>query len=85
MLVCFSHHQYSQTSYDGTRYIAVASYMAEEMTEVSFQEGDILEVLRVGQSGWWYARHTITMHEGWLPASYLELIISDDQGNLLFW
>lgn len=57
----------------GTRYSAVASYTALENTEVSFQEGDVLELLRVGQEGWWFARHTVTALEGWVPASYLEL------------
>lgn len=57
----------------GSRYSAIASYSAVENTEVSFQEGDMLELLRVGQEGWWFARHTRTTHEGWVPASYLEL------------
>ena len=58
------------------QYIAVASYTALEETEVSFVEGDILGVLRVGQNGWWFARHTTTLREGWVPASYLELHVS---------
>ena len=57
----------------GSRYSAVASYTAVENTEVSFQEGDMLELLRIGQEGWWFARHTVTAQEGWVPASYLEL------------
>jgi len=52
-------------------YCAVAGYDAVENTEVSFQEGDTLELLRVGQEGWWFARHTGTAQEGWVPASYL--------------
>lgn len=55
----------------GSVYSAVAGYEAVENTEVSFQEGDTLELLRVGQEGWWFARHTGTAQEGWVPASYL--------------
>ena len=57
----------------GSTYLAIASYPAVEDTEVSFQEGDTLELLRVGQEGWWFSRHTGTAKEGWVPASYLEL------------
>lgn len=56
----------------GTKYLAVAGYDAVENTEISFQEGDTLELLRVGQEGWWLARHTRTVEEGWVPAGYLE-------------
>lgn len=55
----------------GAVYSAAAGYEAVENTEVSFQEGDTLELLRVGQEGWWFARHTETAQEGWVPASYL--------------
>lgn len=52
-------------------YSAIACYDAVENTEVSFQEGDTLELLRVGQEGWWFAQHTATAQQGWVPASYL--------------
>ena len=55
----------------GSMYCAVAGYEAVENTEVSFQGGDTLELLRVGQEGWWFARHTGTAQEGWVPGSYL--------------
>lgn len=55
----------------GSKYVTIAGYEAEENTEISFQEGDTLELLRVGQDGWWFARHTVTALEGWVPASYL--------------
>ena len=54
----------------------MASYKALESTELSFQQGDIVELLRVGQDGWWHTRHTATKQEGWVPASYLELLQS---------
>lgn len=60
----------------GSRYMAVASYTAVESTELSFQNGDILELLRVGQDGWWHAQHTAASQEGWVPASYLKLLQS---------
>ncbi|KAJ7351026.1 guanine nucleotide exchange factor DBS [Desmophyllum pertusum] len=37
----------------GSKYVTIAGYEAEENTEISFQEGDTLELLRVGQDGWW--------------------------------
>lgn len=55
----------------GSVYSAIACYDAVENTEVSFQEGDTLELLRVGQEGWWFAQHTATAQQGWVPASYL--------------
>ena len=58
----------------GTKYVAVAGYDAVESTEISFQEGDTLELLRVGQEGWWFARHQRTVEEGWVPASYLDMM-----------
>lgn len=60
----------------GSRYSAMASYKALESTELSFQQGDIMELLRVGQDGWWHTRHTATKEEGWVPASFLELLQS---------
>ena len=41
---------------------------------MSFREGDIIEVLRAGSNGWWFARHTASNKEGWAPANYLELV-----------
>ena len=76
----FAHCLQNTTEYDvqdlpckGSKYLSIAEYIAVENTEISFQEGDTLELLRVGHEGWWFARHTATAHEGWVPASYLSL------------
>lgn len=66
-------HNHQDLATKGSRYSAIAGYTAVENTEVSFQEGDSLELLRVGQEGWWFARHIENAKEGWVPASYLEL------------
>ena len=53
--------------------MAVAPYSPMEENEMAFQEGDLIEILRLGKEGWWFGRHLTTMQEGWIPASYLEL------------
>lgn len=61
---------------EGSRYSATASYKALESTVLSFQQGDIMELLEVGPDGWWHARHTATKQVGWVPANHLELLQS---------
>jgi hypothetical protein len=58
-------------------YTAIADYTSLETTELSFVHGDILQVLRVGDGGWWFARAQRTSQEGWVPGSYLEEVNQD--------
>ena len=53
-------------------YTAIADYTSLETSELSFNQGDTLQVLRVGEGGWWFARSQSTSQEGWVPGSYLE-------------
>ena len=55
-----------------TQYIALADYNRVGSGEISMREGDILEVLKIGNEGWWFVRLRATGEEGWAPASYLD-------------
>ncbi|KAG1682081.1 Guanine nucleotide exchange factor DBS [Nymphon striatum] len=59
-----------------TRYFALEDYNAVDVGEVSMREGDIVEVVRVGCAGYWYVKLTNSYSEGWVPASYLERLIT---------
>ena len=58
-------------------YTAIADYTTYETSELSFTQGDLLKVLRVGDGGWWYARSQRTSQKGWVPGSYLEEVRED--------
>lgn len=53
-------------------YTAIADYTAFETSELGFVQGDLVQVLRVGDGGWWFARLQRTSEEGWVPGSYLQ-------------
>ncbi|XP_071951044.1 guanine nucleotide exchange factor DBS-like isoform X5 [Antedon mediterranea] len=54
------------------QYVVLAEYETVEETELPVKEGDIVEVERVGKSGWWLVRKNLTNEKGWVPAGYLE-------------
>ncbi|XP_046810056.1 uncharacterized protein LOC111688911 [Lucilia cuprina] len=58
----------------GSKFVALADYVAVGHSEVSMREGDNVELLKVGCAGWWYVRILDTSSEGWTPAAYLESI-----------
>ncbi|KAM7344260.1 guanine nucleotide exchange factor DBS isoform 6-T10 [Cochliomyia hominivorax] len=58
----------------GSKFVALADYVAVGHSEVSMREGDNVELLKVGCAGWWYVRILDTNSEGWTPAAYLESI-----------
>lgn len=58
-------------------YTAIADYASLETSELSFNQGDTLQVLRVGEGGWWFARSQSKAQEGWVPGSYLEQVNED--------
>ncbi|XP_065184888.1 SH3 and PX domain-containing protein 2B-like isoform X1 [Sycon ciliatum] len=49
---------------------ASAAYHGEE-GEVSFEEGDTLEIVEKADTGWWYVR-TSSGQEGWAPSTFIE-------------
>ncbi|KXJ20410.1 Guanine nucleotide exchange factor DBS [Exaiptasia diaphana] len=62
----------------GYMYSVIASYSAVEQGELSIRERAAIEVLRLGNDGWWYARDVATNQEGWVPASYLEPLTNNN-------
>eukprot|EP01107_Rhizomastix_libera_P017353 TRINITY_DN807_c0_g1_i1.p1 TRINITY_DN807_c0_g1~~TRINITY_DN807_c0_g1_i1.p1 ORF type:complete len:411 (-),score=125.31 TRINITY_DN807_c0_g1_i1:1327-2397(-) len=41
-------------------------------TELSFKQGEVIEITEMDESGWWYARNTTG--EGFVPKNYLEVL-----------
>ncbi|XP_065576219.1 guanine nucleotide exchange factor DBS-like isoform X3 [Artemia franciscana] len=63
-------------SISARRYLALADYAPLGPAEVKMQEGDLVELLRIGSAGWWYVRvpgQNSQISEGWVPSSYLEV------------
>lgn len=56
-------------------YKAVAAYKSKAKGEVSFNEGDAVEVIDKNATGWWFVR--IDDQEGWAPSSYLDPILGN--------
>ncbi|XP_046402866.1 unconventional myosin-Ie-like [Ischnura elegans] len=51
---------------------AVFSYCAQDLDELSFMEGDIIEIVKEHDGGWWQGR--LKGSEGLIPANYVEKI-----------
>lgn len=65
------------------KFCAVANYTAVEETELSFQQNDLIVLIKEGDGGWWYCRHVESGLEGWTPSGYLEINAVDvTQGPL---
>lgn len=56
------------------QFVAVADYQPVDDVEMGLQEGDVVEILRTGSTGWWLAHHMTTNQEGWVPSTYLDPI-----------
>lgn len=54
------------------QFVSLGDYVAVDGTELSLKEGEVLEILRVGNNGWWYAHSLTTETEGWVPSTYLD-------------
>ena len=53
---------------------AVFDYKGERADELTFRDKDALTVLRKGddrEREWWWARHTTSGHEGYIPRNLL--------------
>ncbi|XP_067669146.1 guanine nucleotide exchange factor DBS-like isoform X1 [Haliotis asinina] len=53
-------------------FVSLGDYFPVDQNELGLHEGDLVEVLRVGTNGWWYAKHLTSYLEGWVPSTYLE-------------
>jgi myosin-1 len=49
---------------------AIYAYEAQDTDELSFQEGQIIELVKKDESGWWQGR--IGPKNGLFPANYVE-------------
>ncbi|KAJ8309746.1 hypothetical protein KUTeg_011611 [Tegillarca granosa] len=68
-----SHNKYSSPEPNYLqKFQSIGDYNAVDSTEVSLREGDMIQVLRTGSTGWWYARHMVTNQEGWVPSTFLQ-------------
>ncbi|XP_052830289.1 guanine nucleotide exchange factor DBS isoform X14 [Octopus bimaculoides] len=57
------------------RFSVLADYIPVDSSELTLQENDVVEILRIGAKGWWLARHLGSSDEGWVPSTYLEPVI----------
>jgi hypothetical protein len=67
--------EFSAVEKHGYMYLALAEYFAVDGGEMTIKQGQTIEVLTIGNDGWWYARDVTTKQEGWVPASYLEPLV----------
>ncbi|KAI8098757.1 P-loop containing nucleoside triphosphate hydrolase protein [Halteromyces radiatus] len=51
-------------------YKAIYPFHSDQEGEISFEKGDILEIVEKDDNGWWLAR--LNGIEGWVPNNYLE-------------
>ena len=58
---------------------AFESYASNDIKKLSFIEGDVLEVVRKAESGWWLCR--LDGQQGWAPASYLVPFTTEELAN----
>ncbi|KAK3596722.1 hypothetical protein CHS0354_025019 [Potamilus streckersoni] len=54
------------------QFTVIADYNAVDDVEISIREGDIVEILKTGSTGWWLVSNLMTNEEGWVPANFLE-------------
>ncbi|XP_052783921.1 guanine nucleotide exchange factor DBS-like isoform X3 [Mya arenaria] len=54
------------------QFIAIADYAPVDDVEMALREGDRVEILRTGSTGWWLAHHMDTNEEGWVPSTFLD-------------
>ncbi|GIQ79385.1 hypothetical protein KIPB_000028 [Kipferlia bialata] len=54
---------------------ALFSFEPEGTRELSMREGDVFYVIRKDSSGWWKAERAVGGKKGWIPATYVQLIV----------
>ena len=63
----------SEPEDDATLYCARFSYEASERSEISFNQGERMKVIRKSQNGWWFV--VIGEEKGWAPSNFLVPVI----------
>lgn len=61
---------------------SLGNYTASDPTELTLLEGDVVKVTKMGSTGWWYAQHTITQQEGWVPSTYMEPVTDNSLSSI---
>jgi hypothetical protein len=62
------------------KFLCIKSYKPIQMGELDVKKGDILEILSVGEQGFWEGKNLTTGNEGWFPSDCIEEI-QDSNGN----
>uniref|UniRef100_A0A3Q2GDJ2 SH3 domain-containing protein n=1 Tax=Cyprinodon variegatus TaxID=28743 RepID=A0A3Q2GDJ2_CYPVA len=66
---------------EGTRYVALFDYTARTADDLTFNTGDVLEVLDSSTGEWWIARAVTGISantKGYIPANYVAPVESID-------
>lgn len=61
---------------------SLGNYTASDPTELTLLEGDVVKVMKTGSTGWWYAQHSITQQEGWVPSTYMEPLTDNSLSSI---
>ena len=64
---------------DGTKVMALWSFEGERDSDLNFQEGDIITVLRRYENGWWEGE--VNGRIGDFPSNYVELCADEDEDD----
>lgn len=59
---------------------ALYDYESDDQTNLSFSQGDVIQVLTQLESGWWDG--VIHNQRGWFPSNYCELIADPDSPEM---
>ena len=55
------------------KYQVLADYMALTGRELNLQDGESVQLIKIGCAGWWFVRLAVYPYsEGWAPSTYLE-------------
>ncbi|XP_048744729.2 guanine nucleotide exchange factor DBS-like isoform X3 [Ostrea edulis] len=81
-----SRHPYSPPVHKQPVYMqhfrSLGNYTASDPTEMTLLEGDVVKVIKTGSTGWWYAQHTVTQQEGWVPSTYMEALTDNSLSSI---
>ncbi|XP_062575742.1 guanine nucleotide exchange factor DBS-like isoform X1 [Saccostrea cucullata] len=61
---------------------SLGNYTASDPTELTLLEGDVVKVIKTASTGWWFAQHTITQQEGWVPSTYMEPLTDNSLSSI---
>lgn len=59
--------------------VCLYDFDSPDPDHLSFKEGDILQVVKQEQTGWWAAARNDGVEVGWIPASYVRIIDGSDR------